>query len=247
MLFRFFIVSVFLLTFVSCSTLRPERSLTVFYYAVEPGDTLSGIGRRFAVSAKELVSLNDVSDPRELQIGQIIQVPYIGQKAELAYRRRGPVGLVAALKLNPSSKAGLKKISLGPASVYVGKLMWPLKKYRVTGRFGWRGRSFHEGIDLAAPSGTPLYAAHDGTVVYSGRGLSGYGNLIVLRASQGLMTVYAHNRRNRVKAGQIVKRGTHIADVGATGRATGPHVHFETRVLNHERRYAAVDPKVFFR
>ena len=87
-----------------------------------------------------------------------------------------------------------------------------------------------------------MRAAHSGKVIYSGNKLSGYGNLIIIRDKSGLLTIYAHNARNFVDVGQSVKRGSVIGTLGATGHATGPHVHFEVRVKDKLGRYVAVDP-----
>ncbi len=106
---------------------------------------------------------------------------------------------------------------------------WPLEKVAVTSSFGRRGRDLHEGIDLKARSGTPVYAAQSGKVVYAGRKIRGYGKLVVIQHPSGLSTVYAHNSKLLVKKGQRVKQGQKIAASGATGRVTGPHLHFEIR------------------
>jgi murein DD-endopeptidase MepM/ murein hydrolase activator NlpD len=100
--------------------------------------------------------------------------------------------------------------------------------------FGWRldpitGQSaVHEGIDFIAPSGAPILAAAAGLVVAAEYHPT-YGNLIDIDHGQDLVTRYAHASRLHVKAGDLVKRGQHIADVGSTGRSTGPHLHFEVR------------------
>ena len=109
------------------------------------------------------------------------------------------------------------------------QLSWPVKNARLTSQFGWRKGEAHDGVDLRAKVGTPVFAAHDGRVLYAGNGISGYGVLVVIRHSTGLATVYAHNSRIRVRRGQVVRRGQLIALSGATGRASGPHVHFEVR------------------
>ena len=98
----------------------------------------------------------------------------------------------------------------------------------------------HDGIDIAAKAGTPIYAAAAGKVVYADSRLTGYGNLIIIRHSSDMFTAYAHNRNNLVVVGQMVKQGQHIANVGATGRASGPHLHFEVR-----RGERAVDPLAY--
>jgi murein DD-endopeptidase MepM/ murein hydrolase activator NlpD len=102
----------------------------------------------------------------------------------------------------------------------------------VTSEVGWRvdpitgGRRFHKGTDIAAPAGTPIQAVADGTVVESGVKGS-YGNAVVIQTDDGRRMLYAHNQHNFVRVGDRVVRGDAIAAVGSTGRATGPHVHFE--------------------
>ena len=106
-------------------------------------------------------------------------------------------------------------------------LEWPLHG-KITSRFDRRRRTLHDGIDIAAKKGAKVSAARAGEVVFSQRHGT-YGNLILLKHDNGLTTVYAHNAINLVKKGQRVRRGQTIARVGATGRATGPHLHFEVR------------------
>ncbi len=108
-------------------------------------------------------------------------------------------------------------------------LIWPLKEGKISSAFGKRKRDFHDGIDIKANRGTPVYAAQDGRVVYSSRKIRGYGNMIVVRHEGDFATVYAHHQKNLVRYGQAVKKGQLIAYVGATGKATGPHLHFEVR------------------
>ncbi len=92
-----------------------------------------------------------------------------------------------------------------------------------------RYQGSHKGVDLNAPKGSDIYAALDGVVITSVRHPQ-YGNYVVLDHGSGVVTLYAHNRVNFVKEGDVVKRGQKIAEVGATGHATGPHLHFELRV-----------------
>jgi murein DD-endopeptidase MepM/ murein hydrolase activator NlpD len=87
----------------------------------------------------------------------------------------------------------------------------------------------HDGIDISVPRGTPIYVVAPGRVIFSGR-IGDYGNIIVVRHDARHDTVYAHNRRNLVRKGEVVVRGEEIAEVGSTGNATGPHVHFEVRL-----------------
>jgi murein DD-endopeptidase MepM/ murein hydrolase activator NlpD len=90
----------------------------------------------------------------------------------------------------------------------------------------------HDGVDIAAPSGTPIHAAADGQVISTSY-MRGYGNVVILDHGGGVSTVYAHASRIYCTAGQQVHRGDVIAAVGATGLATGPHCHFEVRIGGH--------------
>ena len=99
---------------------------------------------------------------------------------------------------------------------------------------GWRrdpinGESrYHAGTDIAAPAGTPIRAVAEGRVIESAS-KSGYGNTVVIETGDGRKMLYAHNNQNFVRVGDWVSRGDTIAEVGSTGRATGPHVHFEVK------------------
>jgi murein DD-endopeptidase MepM/ murein hydrolase activator NlpD len=104
----------------------------------------------------------------------------------------------------------------------------------VTSQFGPRDGSFHDGIDISAPTGTPIRAVAEGEVIFS-NALHGYGKIVILRHRNGLVTVYAHNSRNVVQEGDWVRRGQIVARVGQTGRASGPHLHFEVRKDNQAR------------
>lgn len=224
----------------SPSFLSPWESEKFIRYPVRSGDTLFQIAARFDVSTKELEDVNDISDPSALQIGQLLKIPYHNQtSAQL--REQGALQPDAY----QSNKSSLQKVSLSSAKGYLKKLTWPVRGRALTSPFGYRWFSFHEGIDISAEEGTPFVAAHSGRVVYSGRGLRGYGNLIVIKGN-GIVTVYGHNRRNKVSVGDQVEAGDTIGEVGATGKASGPHLHFEVRVKNDEGKNAAVDPLVFF-
>jgi lipoprotein NlpD len=99
----------------------------------------------------------------------------------------------------------------------------------VTSFFGKRGRRAHEGIDLRAPDGTPVFAAKEGLVLYADTAIRGYGKLVVIRHEGKAATIYAHNSKLLVKRGQRIKQGQQIAFSGSTGHVTGPHLHFEIR------------------
>jgi murein DD-endopeptidase MepM/ murein hydrolase activator NlpD len=113
---------------------------------------------------------------------------------------------------------------------------WPTKGW-ITSYFGMRrvpdgnGKRIHEGLDIAANTGTPVYTTADGVVArveYS----AGYGKAVIIDHGYGYRTLYGHNSRNLVKRGDRVKRGDKIAEVGNTGRSTGPHVHYEVHLNN---------------
>ena len=99
---------------------------------------------------------------------------------------------------------------------------------------GWRrdpinGQTrYHAGTDIAAPAGTPIRAVEGGRVIESGPN-GGYGNMVLIQTEDGRKMLYAHNNQNFVRSGDWVSRGDTIAEVGSTGRATGPHVHFEVK------------------
>jgi murein DD-endopeptidase MepM/ murein hydrolase activator NlpD len=115
---------------------------------------------------------------------------------------------------------------------------------RLTSHYGMRespfgGKAHHAGVDIAAQEGTPIKAAADGIVSFAGWA-NNSGNVVVVEHGCGFSTIYAHNKNNKVKIGQKVKRGDPIASVGATGNATGPHLHYE--VMQNGK---TVNPKNF--
>ncbi len=188
------------------------------YHQVKPGETLSGIGRVYGIPYKKLARLNYIRNPDKLEVGQKIFIP----KAS----RRLAVPTIASAKSR-------RKAQFKPAWNGKAPFTWPLKGM-VTSRFGPRNGSFHDGIDIGAPIGTPVRAAADGRVIYSGV-LRGYGNVVIVRHARGYVTVYAHHKVNRVKEGEEVRRGQKIAEVGTSGRTTGPSLHFEVRKNNLAR------------
>lgn len=94
---------------------------------------------------------------------------------------------------------------------------------------GGSGGEHHGGVDIPAPTGTPIRAAGGGTIIYAGW-RNGYGNTVKIDHGHGIVTLYAHNTRNNVHVGQRVERGDIIAYVGSTGRSTGPHLHYEVQI-----------------
>jgi len=108
--------------------------------------------------------------------------------------------------------------------------LWPVDGGKIVSFYGWRSsRRFHDGIDIKAESGTKVFAAKSGEVIYSDHKIRGYGNMIVIRHNGGFSTVYAHNKVLLVHKGDVVQQGDVISHVGSTGHSTGPHLHFEVR------------------
>ena len=178
------------------------------WYVVAAGETLDLIARRAGVPAEDILELNGFESAALVKPGTLLFV-MTGTEPEGA------------------ASPGAAATDLGPAPA----LRWPLTTIRVLvgSPFGARWGKPHEGIDLPAPVGTPVFAAADGRVVYAGAAIRGYGNLIVLKHPGGLLTAYAHNSVLLVSQGQSVRAGDRIALVGQSGHATGPHLHFEVR------------------
>jgi murein DD-endopeptidase MepM/ murein hydrolase activator NlpD len=105
---------------------------------------------------------------------------------------------------------------------------WPAEG-KLTSKFGRRWGKMHKGIDIAGPTGTPIHAAADGIVIKAGWNSGGYGNLVEIRHADGTTTRYGHNSRLSVAAGQTIRQGQQVAEMGSTGHSTGSHLHFEIR------------------
>jgi lysozyme family protein len=132
--------------------------------------------------------------------------------------------------------ATLKALRAPPPSVPL-RLAWPLTAPVVADPFGPRGKGWHSGIDLPAPMGTPVYAAGSGQVVWAGWRDGGWGFLVVVAHGHGERSMYAHLSRIDVRLGVWIGQGVRVGLIGASGDATGPHLHFEVRI-----RGASVDP-----
>lgn len=184
-------------------------------HVVQKGETLYRIARNHGLTVEEVARANGIDDPTRLEVGQRLRIPPGGSTGGSRVAAR-PGTRTTVSRSEPGSRIGGEAL-----------LRWPVKGVLYS-RFGPRGATRHDGIDISAPEGTPIEAAADGTVIYSGV-QRGYGNIVILRHQGDLITIYAHNQRNLVREGQQVKAGEPVALVGATGRATGPHCHFEVR------------------
>ncbi|MBE9017178.1 peptidoglycan DD-metalloendopeptidase family protein [Chroococcidiopsidales cyanobacterium LEGE 13417] len=118
--------------------------------------------------------------------------------------------------------------------------MWPARG-KLSSGYGYRWGRMHRGIDIAAPVGTPIFAAAAGVVIKSGWNSGGYGNMVDIQHTDGTVTRYAHNKRLLVHKGQTVYQGQQISEMGNTGFSTGPHLHFEIHPLGKK----AVNPMAF--
>ena len=183
-------------------------------------DAVGDVRRRKADYLSEAASLAEVS---EQLAGQIRASQARAQAAASAPEPAQESSGETAHTETPASAS-----TPAPASASSSGLVWPVSG-TVTSSFGARWGRIHQGLDIAASSGTPIRAAASGTVISSGW-MGAYGNLVVIDHGGGLATAYAHNSSNAVSAGQRVSQGQTIASIGCTGSCTGPHVHFEVRV-----------------
>jgi murein DD-endopeptidase MepM/ murein hydrolase activator NlpD len=194
-----------------------RRAPTV--HIVSRGETLYRIARAYSVSVDALVAANQIPDVAAVEIGTRLVIPGSEREGERAERNESSLA-----SYFPFHEPDLRELARREADL---SFDWPIYG-RFSSGFGWRGLGSHEGIDLSARPGTPVLAAEAGRVIESGwRG--DYGHVIVVKHAGHYSTVYAHNRANRVKKGAFVEKGDVIAEVGSTGNATGPHLHFEIR------------------
>lgn len=220
--------------FSSSSSVHATSAAKSSIHIVKAGETLWQIGQVYQISSQRIADANDIEDPRELAIGTRLIIPGV------AHADGGPQ-MAKLHRFQAANSDSLRQYQAKGA-----RLRFPLESGRIVSTFGPRAGSFHDGIDVAAPVGTEVHAAHGGTVAYSGDEISGYGNLLIVKNEIGIMTIYAHNDRVFVHGGDKVKRGDLIAEVGQTGHASGPHLHFEVRMRDPRSQYVAVDPMPFF-
>lgn len=189
------------------------------FHRVKNGQSLIAISRQYKVPLKDIVANNSMKDQNHLIYGHTIFIP----DAQINLKDTEDNTYIAKkelLNVNNTIKSNLS-------------LLWPVNG-KITSSFGTRknplgkGRQFHCGLDISCDVGTPVKAALDGTVIYSGW-KDGYGNVVVLKHDKGYISVYGHNSSNLVNEGDSVQKGQVIARSGMTGSVTGAHVHFEFR------------------
>jgi murein DD-endopeptidase MepM/ murein hydrolase activator NlpD len=232
-------------------------------HVVNSGDTLLSVARHNRVSLSELARANGLEPTAKLRLGMKLTVPSaktaaVAPAAQPATVAAQPVAAVApATKMaaagGPPQSARLAQAT---ATVEDAAVATPVKATDATGAlptFRWpvRGKVItsygaktngksNDGINLAVPEGTPVKAAEDGVVAYSGNELKGYGNLVLVRHSNGYVTAYAHASELMVKRGDTIKRGQIIAKSGQSGEVGSPQLHFEIR-----KGSSPVDPLQF--
>lgn len=163
--------------------------------------------------------------------------PVITTKAPLAAKVLGAAKAIdetetAAIKPAPSSSVieeAEKDTTAAPGSTGISKLRWPVRGRTLSGYGQAVGGKVNDGIDISVPNGTPVKSAENGVVIYAGTGLKDFGNTVLVRHDNGLVTVYGNNGNISVKRGQTVKRGQELAKSGMSGNTKVPKLHFEVR------------------
>jgi murein DD-endopeptidase MepM/ murein hydrolase activator NlpD len=236
-------------------------------HVVNRGDTLLSISRRNKVPVAELAKANHLDASAKLKLGQKVTVP--GSKVAAVAPVAQPVAVAAVTPVAASAPPATKmaavssvppqsarlaqattKVEEAPvaetpvkASEATGALptfRWPVRGKVITSYGAKTNGKSNDGINLAVPEGTPVKAAEDGVVAYSGNELKGYGNLVLVRHSNGYVTAYAHASELLVKRGETIKRGQIIAKSGQSGEVGSPQLHFEIR-----KGSSPVDPLQF--
>ncbi|CAN7242318.1 peptidoglycan DD-metalloendopeptidase family protein [Acidovorax sp. LjRoot118] len=224
------------------------------YYTVKPGDTLIRIGLENGQGWKDIARWNNLTNPDLIEVGQVLRVvapgatppPVIAADTGVVTRPVTSTTITpstpTATPLPPASTAsGAKPVTPAPAVAAAPapsageddlNFIWPASGSLLAGFDEARNK----GYDISGKAGDPVLAAADGRVVYSGAGLRGYGNLVILKHNNTFLTAYAHNQTLLVKEDQTVRKGQKIAEMGSTD-ADRVKLHFEIR-----RQGKPVDP-----
>ena len=221
-----------------CATTGSVKAPTkeIFQISVEQGDTLSSISKQFDVDWHDVVSMNKDTLRDGLRVGQVLNI-IPGPAAISALKQSNPeiasedVDNDDDLKFVPRRKGLLFGGRSQETKPQVEEFIFPVEG-SISSYFGKRGRRQHKGIDIAANVGTPIVAAGNGEVVFSGK-QHGYGSTVVVDHG-GFLTLYAHCSKLIARLGDNVRQGDFIAKVGRTGNARGAHLHFEIRDAENE-------------
>ena len=213
------------------------------YHTVQKGESLYGIARMYNVDITTLSRVNHLQTPYSLSVGQRLLLPASVSASAAPVRAQsansgatkssGSESPWSQSKSSPQTASASKKYTPAAAPTPVkarnSKFIWPVQGTVISG-FGNLGSGRkNDGINIKSPLGTTVKAADSGTVAYAGNELKGFGNLILIKHSDGWITAYAHNDKLLVKKGQKVVRGEKIATVGSSGSVTTPQLHFEVR------------------
>lgn len=203
-------------------------------YVVQPGETLYSIATRHGLKFQDVAAWNGIAEPYNIQSGQRLYLRPPRTQTTVAPSRpasKNPAsaGAAAKPKATPPPAAAAASAAAKPPPPPASSGLdwrWPVKG-QIVGSFV-AGEQTQQGIDIAGKSGQTVAAAADGVVVYSGAGLVGYGELIIIKHNEQWLSAYAHNRRRLVAEGAAVKAGDAVAEMGSTG-AVRDMLHFEIR------------------
>ena len=198
------------------------------YYKWKEGDTLEKVAQQYRADPQDIISWPG----NNLDITNPVIAPDAYVMIPGGWRESQQFVVPTVWRAG----AGANRTISGPGSCSVpeggaygtGFFVWPSMNHYLSGNDFWSG---HLGIDIAGPTGAPVYAADSGVVVYAGVIGGGYGNMIMIDHGNGFHTLYAHLNAIYVACGQSVVKGQGIGQVGSTGNSTGPHLHFEIRYL----------------
>lgn len=211
-------------------------------YTVKPGDTIYEIARLFSLSMSKLVRLNDLKAPYSIRVGQVLKLPMSyevyeqtrpaarqsDQYVHMSVPTSRPAATTAGSAQRPKSRGSKHiKTKIPPRS---GKQFnWPVKGQMLSS-YGAKSNGFYnDGINIAAPRGAAVKAAENGVVVYTGDEISGYGNLVLVKHTNGWISAYAHLDKIKAVRGSKIARGDLLGTVGSTGNVDSPQLHFELR------------------
>jgi len=215
-------------------------------HVVQAGDTLMSVARRNGVTVSALAHANKIQTNTRVSIGDRLTIPAGAYSVAAAHPPAPPPKIAQPQTVKPEKVASLPVVQNAnvakeqPAATEtvvktaepggaMPSFRWPVRG-RVIAGFGSKPNGTqNDGINLAVPEGTPIKAADDGVVAYAGNELKGYGNLVLIRHTNGFVSAYAHASELMVKRGDVIKRGQVIAHAGQTGSVTSPQLHFEIR------------------
>jgi len=231
---------------------QTAEHLTIFRYSVRPGDDLFSLAARCNIPYSALATLNRFNNPSSLEEGMTILLPscpgiFIPADLESDLEK-----LIGVSRLGSQEAVEIKINTTGKSEPYyffpgadfsqaerafflnAGFFRFPLRAYRLTSSYGVRANpvtgnvSVHRGLDLAAPQGTEVFAAADGTVIETGEDAI-YGIYVIISHRDRWTSLYGHLQKIETVLQAQVRSGTLIGRVGSTGQSTGPHLHFELR------------------